>query len=153
MPPAAWQDLPRTADHTRAAANTLHFAALQRLLDNYGLKLDCSCKNELLIEDPKVGGRAATRVVVSSSNCRCAAHGHACWCPAATVQAALAAALAAADMSALAAADMWLLQTLLPQAQAKYLKSGASPSDAPAFLKQYEVSCFTPAASMQALPP
>ncbi|KAI7841633.1 hypothetical protein COHA_004653 [Chlorella ohadii] len=49
---------------------------LLRLLDNYGLKLQCTCKNELLIEDPKK--------------------------------------------------------------QAKYLKSGASPSDAPAFLKKFE---------------
>jgi protein disulfide-isomerase A1 len=48
----------------------------QRLLDNYGLKLQCTCKNELLIEDPKN--------------------------------------------------------------QAKYLKSGAGPSDAAAFLKQFE---------------
>lgn len=27
----------------------------QRQLDNYGLSLDCTCKQELLIDDPKVG--------------------------------------------------------------------------------------------------
>lgn len=32
--------------------------APQRLLDNYGLKLQCTCKNELLIEDPKASRSA-----------------------------------------------------------------------------------------------